>query len=592
MPTKPLIVRRDVEMTARDGVTLRADVYRPDTDEPLPVLLQRTPYGKAGGAVLALMAAERGYAVVIQDTRGRWASEGDGTPFVHEKADGYDAVQWAAAQPWANGAVGMWGASYVGYTQTAAASERPPALKTIIPAVTFCDGYDLLYPGGAFAVGLAASWGIGSAASMEIQRLPDSDPQKAALMGQFIAAMDGMAGRGETFRHLPLETMPLVGKGEVSRFVAELLANATSHDAHWTDIRVAHESLQLPIFHVGGWYDIFAGHTLRDYAAIHAAGNTRQKVLMGPWLHGPLSGLVGDVDFGFAASDAAVLSDLLQLAWFDLWLKGVENGVAEGPPVRLFVMGTNVWRDEESWPLARAVATPYYLHSGCAANSLRGDGGLTPAVPGDEPVDTFVYDPRNPVPTRGGGLCCSATGLPAGAFDQREIEARPDVLVYTSAVLQDDLEVTGPIVVHLYAATSARDTDFTAKLVDVGPCGYAHSDYGYAHSDYGYARSDCGYARNICDGVIRGRHRTSTTEAVLLEPHAVYAFTIDLGPTSNVFKAGHRIRVEVSSSNFPKISRNPNTGRPIGDDIELRPAVQTILHDAIHPSHIILPVVR
>jgi putative CocE/NonD family hydrolase len=244
--------------------------------------------------------------------------------------------------------------------------------------------------------------------------------------------------------------------------------------------------------------------------------------------------------------------------------------MAKTPGLRIFVMGTNVWRDEDDWPLARAKVTPWFLHSKGAANTLNGNGTLSPTGAGDEAIDTFVYDPHNPVPTRGGGLCCSASGLAAGAFDQRAIEARPDVLVYTSAPLDADLEVTGPIEARLWATTSARDTDFTAKLVDVGPCGYA---------------------RNLCDGVIRARYRRSTAEAVPVEPGVAYEYTIELGPTSNVFRAGHCIRVEISSSNFPKISHNPNTGHAIGDDTELRPALQTILHDAAHPSHILLPIV-
>lgn len=570
MPTRTLIVERDVEMTARDGVTLRADVYRPSAGGPFPVLLQRTPYGKGGTGVFALFAAERGYAVVVQDTRGRWASDGDGTPFVWEKADGADAVQWAAAQPWADGNVGMWGASYVGYTQLAAASQRPPALKTIIPTVTFCDGYDLTYHGGAFAAGLVASWGIGAVASMAVQRLPDSDPRKPALLAELVRQIDGLAGRGTTFRTLPLKALPLIGEDGLSPFFWESLAHPLRGDPHWARIRVAPERLDLPMFHIGGWYDLFAAHTLHDYAAARAAGNARQRVLMGPWVHWSPSSLAGEVDFGFGASDGALLLDLQQLDWFDAVLKGMDNGALDGPALRLFVMGANVWRDEEAWPLARAKVTPWYLHSGGAANTLHGGGALSQAAPGDQAVDTFVYDPRNPVPTRGGGLCCSATGLPAGIFDQRPIEARPDVLVYTSAPLEADMEVTGPIEVRLWAATSARDTDFTAKLVDVGPCGYA---------------------RNLCDGVIRARHRRTTDAVERVEPGVAYEYAIDLGPTSNVFKAGHRIRVEISSSNFPKISRNPNTGGDLASDTELRPAVQTVLHDPVHPSRILLPVI-
>ena len=321
MPSKTLIVERDVEMTTRDGVTLRADVYRPSASGPFPVLLQRTPYGKGGTGAFALFAAERGYAVVVQDTRGRWASDGDGMPFIWEKADGADAVQWAAAQPWADGNVGMWGASYVGYTQLAAASQRPPALKTIIPTVTFCNGYDLTYQGGAFSAGLVTSWGIGSVASMAVQRLPDSDPRKPALLAEFVRQIDGLAGRGTTFRTLPLKALPLIGEDGLNPFFWESLAYPLRSDPHWEQIRVAPENLSLPMFHIGGWYDVFAAHTLRDYAAARAAGNVRQRVLMGPWAHWSPSSLAGEVDFGFNASDGALLLDLQQLDWFDAVLR-------------------------------------------------------------------------------------------------------------------------------------------------------------------------------------------------------------------------------------------------------------------------------
>jgi putative CocE/NonD family hydrolase len=261
---------------------------------------------------------------------------------------------------------------------------------------------------------------------------------------------------------------------------------------------------------------------------------------------------------------------MIQLRWFDYWLKDEDNGIVDEPPIRLFVMGENVWRSEHEWPLARTQYTAYYLHSGGAANTLQGDGTLDLVEPSDEAVDTYVYDPRNPVPTHGGGLCCWQAALAPGAYDQREVEIRPDVLVYSSAQLEQDLEVTGPIEVHLWAATSARDTDFTAKLVDVYPCGYA---------------------RNVQDGILRARYRASHEEEQLVIPGDVNEYAIDLSVTSNVFKAGHRIRLEISSSNYPRFDRNPNTGHPVGQDAELRTATQTILHDAAHPSHIVLPVI-
>jgi uncharacterized protein len=572
--SKTLIVERDVETPMRDGTLLRADVYRPADAGPLPVLLQRTPYGKLGsGGAFALMAAERGYAVVVQDTRGRWSSDGDGYPFVHEMEDGYDSVEWVAHQPWADGKVGMYGASYVGYTQWAAAAMQPPALKAIVPMVTFCDAFDIFNVGGASSLGVAVSWLLMAGAQMAIMRSQAGEPEKAAQMMQLMQLADDMSQR-RLFAHLPLADMPMIGRQGVVSYLADMLQHP-SHDAYWQRLMCARERMQVPALHIGGWYDIFARNTLGDFSAIRAVGGSElaranQRVVMGPWLHGPLEGLVGDVDFSMQASSALVLPDELQLRWFDHWLKGIDNGIMAEAPVRLFVMGENVWRDESEWPLARAQHTPYYLHSGGAANALHGDGTLSTEVPGNEPVDTFVYDPRHPVPTRGGALCCSQTALPAGAYDQREIEARPDVLVYSTAPLERAVEVTGPLQVRLWAATSAPDTDFTAKLVDVGPCGYA---------------------RNVQDGIIRARYRVSTEALQPVTPGEAVEYTIDLSVTSNLFKAGHRIRLEISSSNFPRFDRNPNTGHALGEDAELRTATQTILHDAQHPSCIVLPII-
>jgi putative CocE/NonD family hydrolase len=572
-----IVVERDVQASMRDGVILRADVYRPDTDAPLPVLLQRTPYGKGfANPAFALLAAERGYAVVIQDTRGRWASDGDGYPFIHEKADGYDSVEWAAARPWANGKVGMYGGSYVGYTQWAAAVTQPPSLVAIVPTVTFCDPRDAFSAGGAFALGVTTSWSLMSGAQMAIQKQVQDGgecEETRALMDRLIELANGMA-KGETFRHLPLQEMPLIGRGGIASFYCDVLTHPPG-DAYWQRIICAHGRVHVPALHIGGWYDIFTGSTLADFTGIQVDGGSEraragQRLLIGPWLHGPMDGLVGEVDFGVEASAALVLPDEIQLRWFDHWLKGEENGILDAPPIRLFVMGENRWRTEQEWPLARAQYTRYYLHSGGAANTIHGDGTLGPEVPSGEPVDTYVYDPRDPVPTRGGGLCCWQAALPPGAYDQRAVEARPDVLVYSTPPLQQDLEVTGPLEVHLWAATTAPDTDFTAKLVDVGPCGYA---------------------RNVQDGIARARYRASLEEPRPVEPGAAYEYTIDLHATSNVFLAGHRIRVEISSSNFPRYDRNPNTGHPAGADAELWVATQTVLHDAAHPSHIVLPVI-
>jgi len=296
-----------------------------------------------------------------------------------------------------------------------------------------------------------------------------------------------------------------------------------------------------------------------------------QKLVIGPWYHTlPLGNVVGDVDFGFASHSLVADLDGLHIKWFDYWLKGKPNGLLDEPPVRLFTMGANTWRTENEWPLARTRYTTYYLHSEGQANSLGGDGLLSLDAPGGEPADVYVSDPRDPVPTRGGAVTGWPAAMPGGAFDQRQIEERADVLVYTSPVLERDLEVTGPLGVTLYAATSAVDTDFTAKLVDVAPDGYA---------------------RNLSDGIIRGRYRESKTQAKPLTPGEVYAYTIDLWATSNVFKAGHRIRLEIASSNFPRFDRNPQTGQGAAEAGRLEPALQRVFHDELRPSHIVLPII-
>jgi putative CocE/NonD family hydrolase len=572
--SKRIIIEKDVDIPMRDGTVLKADAYRPDTDRELPVLLQRTPYGKDFSQIqFALMGAERGYGVVIQDTRGRWSSQGDSYPFIHEKDDGYDTVEWAASQPWADGQVGMFGASYVGYTQWAAAAMRPPALKTIIPAVSFCQPYDFVYTGGSFSLGASVSWGLMAGALMEIQRFTGSESERELLLGQFIRLADGMA-RGETYHRLPLEEMPLIGRQGISPYFADLLQHP-EYDEYWSRVTCHYEDIDIPIFHVGSWYDLFIDSTIKDYLGIQSQAsegdaNRQQKLVIGPWTHGSFESTVGEVDFGVLSSWMFVLPEEQQLDWFDYWLKGDRNGIPEEAPIRIFVLGENRWRDEYEWPLARTEYIPYYLHSGGSANSRHGDGALNRSKPEQEPLDTFVYDPRNPVPTRGGGLCCHQGSLPPGAYDQRQVESRPDVLVYTTTVLEDDLEVTGPVQLRLWASSSAVETDFTAKLVDVEPDGYA---------------------RNLQDSIVNTSYALSSDKPTLMQSGGVYQITLELGPTSNVFKAGHRIRLEVSSSNFPRFARNPNTGSRLAGENHLRPATQAVFHDTGRPSHLILPVI-
>src|SRR5437870_28855 len=340
-----------------------------------------------------------------------------------------------------------------------------------------------------------------------------------------------------------------------------------------------HENVTVPALNVGGWYDIFLQDTIDNYKFMCERGSTQEarhsKLMIGPWAHGVFTNPIGEMNFGFGSSAAFIDLQIdlmsLQVRWFDHWLKDSDTGMLNEAPIKLFVMGANVWRDEQEWPLARAIETRYYLHSGGHANTLDGNGTLSTDAPGAEPSDQYTYDPANPVKTRGGALLM-APEYPAGPFDQRATEGRQDVLVYTTPVLEQDVEVTGPILVHLWATSSAPDTDFVARLVDVHPSGYA---------------------QNLADGVIRARYRNFTKgeKPTLLEPGRAYEYEIDLWATSNVFKAGHRIRLDVTSSNFPRWDRNPNTGHEFGADTELEIAHQTIFHDSEHPSYLVLPIV-
>jgi hypothetical protein len=377
----------------------------------------------------------------------------------------------------------------------------------------------------------------------------------------------------EAYRRLPLmEWAELLAP--VARYVGDCLREPTAGPrSSRVDVAALHDQIDVPMYHVTSWYDIFLHGGIANFCglrqrAMTARARAAQKLLIGPWAHlfpytNPTSTGTGDADFGPAALIG--IHDI-QLRWFDHWLKGVDTGVLDEPPVKIFVMGENRWRDEQEWPLARTRYTPYYFHSGGHANTAGGDGALSPREPGEEAPDGFVYDPDDPVPTRGGNTLILAMGV----RDQRRVEARPDVLVYTSEVVTGALEVTGPITVTLYAATSARDTDFTAKLVDVRPDGYAH---------------------NLADGIVRARYRDSRERPTFLTPGEVSRFTIDLWATSHVFLPGHRIRVEVSSSNFPRFDRNLNTGEDQAGGRHWQTARQTVFHDRRYPSHIVLPVI-
>ncbi|MEU5696197.1 CocE/NonD family hydrolase [Actinosynnema sp. NPDC020468] len=550
----------------RDGTVQYADVYRP-VGQRCPVLVFRTPYDRTGLGMygtLALRAAKAGYAVVMQDTRGRGASGGTFTPFVHEREDGYDTIDWAVAQPWCDGNVGMFGGSYDGVTQWQAAMSGHPALKAIAPNVTASDyHHGWVYRGGAFQLGFSLGWTL-SLASHNAAR----DPSVPASVSEDLTdALDKLV---DTTGILPLADHPYLD--QVAPYYREWLRHP-ENDEYWRKLNVStsYPDLTVAAFNMGGWYDTFLGGTLANFAGVagQSAVGDRQRLLVGPWPHEGLfrGNPVGEYNFGGRSTGGALDVDGLQLRWFDRWLRGVEITGAD-PTVLLFAMGENKWREADSWPLPGTEYQDWHLHSGGRANTLHGDGTLSRETPGDQPPDSFVYNPRNPVPTLGGSLCCNPVHLQGGVYDQRPVEAREDVLVYTSEPLTEPLDVTGPITVVLHAATSAVDTDWTAKLVDVGPCGYA---------------------RNISDGIVRARYRGAVPE--LVTPGEVVEYRIDLGATSNIFKPGHRIRVEISSSNFPHFDRNPNTGELPGTSTELVSALQNVHHAGAHASRIVLPVV-
>ena len=571
-------IETDVAVIMRDGVTLHADVYRPDGPGPFPVILERTPYDKSTPGTMIMLdpikAAKRGYAMVIQDTRGRYTSEGEFYCFRDDINDGYDTVEWAASQSWSTGKVGMCGTSYVGATQWLSAISQPPHLAAIAPNVTASNYHEgWTYQGGAFELGFNVSWTMLQLTLANFKNIASRKSVPPESRDKLVCAVDSMQ---ESFRASPVSEFPFL-KGGLAEYFYDWAAHP-DYDDYWKELCIEdhHSRVTAPALNIGGWYDIFLGGTLRNYMGMGKNGGSEearngQKLIIGPWQHGARgTSLVGTHYFGLAADAAALDLDGIHFRWYDHWLKGENNGILDEPPVSIFVMGENVWRDEQEWPLARAQATNYYFHSQGKANSLKGNGGLSTETPANEPPDVFLYNPEDPVPTRGGALCCNPYFAANGAYEQSSIEAREDVLVYSTPPLQREVEVTGPVTVTLFAVTSAKDTDFTAKLVDV---------------------CEDGCARNLTDGIIRARYRDSMSSPTLLEPGEVYEYTIDLWATSNVFKAGHRIRVEVSSSNFPRFDRNTNTGNTIAEDTEFKPAMQTVLHTSQHPSHITLPIV-
>lgn len=605
---------RNVMVPARDGARLATDVYLPEragtVNGRFPTIVERTPYNKDGNAVpLTAFYVPRGYAVVVQDVRGRYNSEGTWRPLRDDGPDGADLLKWIAAQPWSNGKVGTVGMSYGGATQHAIAIAGAPALAAMMPfdamsnagrfGVRHNGAFELRWLNWILTLGIATGktaspTGLRKGSNGELAATRAANPKEAAPalieMGDHIK---------EYVRALPLRagTTPLQFAPEYERWLIEAMGHG-DNDSFWTDMGasvVDHlDAYQdVPVYHITGWYDSWGAQVANlNYVLLSKSKKSLQRLLIGPWTHGgQAQTFSGIAEFGAAA--AVDLNDL-RLRWFDRWLLGRENGIDREAPVRIFVMGSGeprktpegrlfvggAWRDEKEWPLARTVYTPYFLHANGTLSTQ------SPAEP--EAFTRYSFDPRNPVPTIGGNVSSEGELMPRGAMDQRcypehwlckdtlPLSARKDVVVFETPPLERDIEVTGRLVVKLWASSDGPDTDFTAKLIDVYP----------PSRDY-----PAGVDLNVGDSIVRARYRESLKTAKMLEPGRPAEFTIEMYPTSLVFRRGHRIRLDISSSNFPRFDINPNTGEALNGNRGWRIAENTLYHDAAHPSSVILPVI-
>ena len=548
-PSYPLKIEFNRRVRMRDGVELSADVYRPDAPGKFPVIINRTPYTKTNASTLNFgkYFVSNGYIFVAMDVRGRGDSDGKFVPYVNDGQDGYDAIEWCAAQEWATGKVGTLGGSYNGRIQWLAAVKQPPHLAAMIVLVTPSDPF--------------VEWPTG-------QPLPMTISWYHFTSGHVAQNMEAVDWK-KLYSHLPLMTMD-EAMGRPNPLWKEEVEHSRL-DSWWEPQRYQnkYEQVRVPVLGISGWYDDEQVGTPLNFIGMTTKGvdekvKRSQKMLMGPWPHAINStAKLGEVDFG---STAVIDMNGSWLRWFDYWLKGIDNGVMNEPPVRIFVMGQNIWRDENEWPIARTRWTKYYLHSNGHANTLQGDGTLSLVEPSTEPPDNYTYDPANPVPF----ITDASFAQIGGPDDYRKIEERNDVLVYSTDILSEDLEVCGPIRVKLSAASSAQDTDFMAKLIDVWPNGFA---------------------QRLTDGMVRARFRSGMDKPSLIEPGRVYDYDLDLWNTCQLYKKGHRIRLEISSSAFPKYDRNLNTAEPLGTSTRMVKAVQTIHHDRGRLSYVILPII-
>jgi len=545
--THKVLVQRDVTMTARDGIALYADLYRPITPETLPTILVRIPYSKTiktglGVDVIANYWSSRGYNVMVQTTRGRNKSGGLFYPLRNERDDGIDTLHWLKSQTWFDGRLGMWGGSAFGYTQWAVADQKTPGPTALNIQIASTNFREMFHPGGAFSLESALFWAVRSRGAV------DADP----LLTDLERGFDGF---------------PLIEADNRAGWQIPFFDDWATHvekDSYWLAIDGEHRArtLAAPALLMAGWYDPFLPTQLRDFETIRSQARAdvaaKSRLIIGPWSHAEAVRFPDGGDAG----DYRPASIEPSIEWFDQHLKGFSPAPRFAKFIRLYVMGENVWRDEDAWPLERTVYTPLYLHSQGRANSDKGDGRLLPApLTTQFPEDSYDYNPGDAVPSRGGAML----GPRAGIYPQHEIEQRSDVLVYTTDQLTRDTEVTGPVQAVLHIATSAANTDFTAKLVDVYPDGKSY---------------------NVTDGLLRRAYpKKSDGTAPPTE------ITIELWPTSMVFRKGHRIRLEISSSNFPRYDRNPNTCGVIATEKAYVTAHQRVFHDSGRPSRVILPII-
>ncbi|WP_184445790.1 CocE/NonD family hydrolase [Mycobacterium sp. AZCC_0083] len=567
----------DVPATMRDGTILRADVYRPQISDSVPVILMRTQYGKSAAQVQPARYqtpdwfASHCYLVVVQDVRGQGSSDGTFSEFTHDRDDGYDSVEWAATLRGSDGRVGMYGSSYVGATQWLAATAAPPHLAAIVPANTASDYYDgWTYEGGEFRLAFVEPWAIETIATTAAANRKDG----AAAQQLKAAAADPT--RWINFR--PFDQLPPLRPDSpaVAPWYFDWIRHS-ARDDYWTQVSIRewYESVKVPVLDIEGWYDAFLAGGTENFAGMVSRGATpearsNQRLVIGPWDHinwgrrnsqpAPLLKSIG------VQADSPI--NELMVGWFDHFLKDVDNGVAGQPRVDYFLMGANVWKSAGNWPLPQTHWTKYYLSGNGQMPDRAGVLGGTP--PGVEQPDTFVYQPDYPAPSLGGHSCCSAQAGPQGPYDQTPVEQRSDVLMYTTAPLPTDTEVTGPVSVNLWAQSSVPDTDFTAKLDVVRPDGEV---------------------LNLNNGIIRAAFRDSLSTPQAIVPGQPYDYRISIWPTSYLFAAGDEIRLEISSSDYPQFAPNPNTGVPFGRGNAVQPATQTILHDTAHPSSVELPVI-